>query len=114
MEFIVENALNNAQGNQVEDMNVGQAKIKVIGVGGAGNNMVGWLYNKGIRGAEIIAANTDQQHLNITDADAKFLIGREVTRGLGCGGYPEKGAEAAQESMSEVKDHLKEYWQCLR
>jgi cell division protein FtsZ len=108
MEFIVENALNNAKGNQFDDLSVGQAKIKVIGVGGAGNNMVSWLYNKGIKGAEILAANTDKQHLEITDADAKFLLGREVTRGLGCGGYPEKGAEAAQESLNVIKEHLRD------
>ena len=54
---------------------VGQANIKVLGAGGAGNNMVGWLYKKGIKGAEIIACNTDKQHLGIIDADRKFLIG---------------------------------------
>ena len=86
---------------------VGQANIKVIGVGGSGNNIVGWLYKKGIQGAEIIACNTDKQHLNIIDADKKFLIGKSVTRGLGCGGYPEKGAEAAKESLKEMKDSLK-------
>ena len=53
---------------------VGQANIKVIGAGGAGNNMVNWLYKKGIKGAEIIACNTDQQHLNIIEADRKFLL----------------------------------------
>jgi len=72
---------------------VGQANIKVFGVGGAGNNMVGWLYEKGIKGAEIIGANTDKQHLDMINADRKILLGRGVTRGLGCGGFPEKGAE---------------------
>ena len=86
---------------------IGQANIKVLGVGGAGNNMVGWLYKKGIKGAEIIACNTDKQHLGIIDADRKFLIGKSVTRGLGCGGFPEKGAEAAKESMNELKESLK-------
>lgn len=105
MDFIVENAMKNQP--SMEDMQVGQANIKVIGVGGAGNNMVGWLYRKGITGAEIIACNTDQQHLNITDADRKFLLGRDTTRGLGCGGYPEKGAESAQESLGQVKETLK-------
>jgi len=106
MDFIVENA-----NKQLEEMptsfSVGQANIKVIGSGGAGNNMVSWLYKKGIKGAEIIACNTDQQHLNITEADKKFLMGKDVTRGLGCGGYPQKGAEAAQENISDVKDCLK-------
>src|SRR3989339_1508837 len=86
---------------------VEKANIKVIGVGGAGNNMVGWLYKKGIKGAEIIACNTDKQHLNIIDADKKFLIGKSVTRGLGCGGFPERGAEAAKESVNELKESLK-------
>jgi cell division protein FtsZ len=99
MEF--KNMLNNEM-NQI-----GRANIKVIGVGGSGNNMVGWLYKKGIKGAQIIACNTDQQHLDITDADHKFLIGRDVTRGLGCGGFPAKGAEAAKEQASEIKEVLR-------
>ncbi|MGM5487984.1 MAG: cell division protein FtsZ [Nanobdellota archaeon] len=106
MDFIVENAMKTAE--TVEETNVGQANIKVIGCGGAGNNMVNWLYKKGVKGAEIIATNTDQQHLNITEADKKFLIGKDVTRGLGCGGYPQKGAEAAQENVQEFKSCLKD------
>jgi cell division protein FtsZ len=106
MDFIVENATKH-NGGKFEDLDVGQANIKVIGVGGAGNNMVSWLYKKGIRGAEIVAANTDQQHLNITEADKKFLIGKDLTRGLGCGGYPDMGAEATKESIQEVKEVLK-------
>ncbi|MBU0470932.1 MAG: cell division protein FtsZ [Nanoarchaeota archaeon] len=107
MDFIVEKALGNLpEESSFENMSC-QANIKVIGVGGAGNNMVGWLYKKGIKGAEIIATNTDHQHLQITGADRKFLIGRDCTRGLGCGGFPTKGAEAAQESLSQLKDSLK-------
>ena len=108
MDFLVENAIKSSQENKVEDVAVGQVKIRVMGVGGAGNNMVGWLYNKGVKGAEIIACNTDQQHLNIINADMKFLLGKGVTRGLGCGGFPEKGAESAKESLQEVKQCLKE------
>ena len=108
MDFIVENAMRKVDESKLDNLSIGQANIKVIGCGGAGNNMVSWLYNKGIKGAEIIACNTDRQHLDVTDADAKFLIGTEVTRGLGCGGYPEKGAEAAKESLSEIKDYLKD------
>ena len=110
MDFIVQNAIGKkeAEPQQQNDYDlVGQANIKVIGLGGAGNNMVSWLFKKGIKGAEIIACNTDQQHLNITEADRKFLIGREVTRGLGAGGYPEKGAEAAKEALSELRDSIK-------
>ena len=106
MNFLVENALK-AETKTFEGLVVGQANIKVIGVGGSGNNMVGWLYNKGIKGAEIIACNTDQQHLNMVNSDRKFLLGKGVTRGLGCGGFPEKGAEAAKESLQELKESLK-------
>jgi cell division protein FtsZ len=107
MDFIVENALKNTDTKKFECLDVGQANIKVIGIGGAGNNMVSWLYKKGIKGAEIIACNTDQQHLNITEADRKFLLGRDVTRGLGCGGFPERGAEATQETLQEIKESLR-------
>lgn len=102
MEFVVEDKMEEQQ-----EYDVGQANIKVIGVGGAGNNMVNWLYKKGIKGAEILGCNTDQQHLNVIEADRKFLIGRDVTKGLGCGGFPERGAEAAQESMQEIKEALR-------
>jgi len=108
MDFIVQNAIKNAEENKDFDgVEVGQANIKVIGCGGAGNNMVSWLYKKGIKGAEIIACNTDQQHLNISEADRKFLIGKDLTRGLGCGGFPEKGAEAAKEAIQDIKESLK-------
>lgn len=90
-----------------QELMPGTAIIKVIGTGGAGNNMISWLYNKGIKGAETLACNTDQQHLNISSSDKKMLIGKEVTRGLGCGGFPQKGAEAARESLNELKQFLK-------
>jgi cell division protein FtsZ len=70
--------------------------------------MVNWLYKKGIQGAEVLAANTDAQHLTITEADKKIIIGKDLTRGLGCGGFPNKGAEAARESMQSLKDVLKD------
>ncbi|MCD6589867.1 cell division protein FtsZ [Candidatus Woesearchaeota archaeon] len=91
----------------INELIVGQANIKVIGVGGAGCNMVNWLYKKGIMGAEILAINTDKQHLDLIEADKKLLIGKDLTKGLGCGGYPEKGAEAAQESIQEIKELIK-------
>ncbi len=110
MDFIVNEAVekfnSEKKHDNFDDFDVGNANIKVIGVGGAGNNMVNWLYNKGIKGAEIIATNTDQQHIDITNADKKFLIGEETTRGLGCGGFPQKGTEAAEESISKIKDAL--------
>ncbi len=107
MDFIVESALRQNEKQQTQAVEVKQACIKVFGTGGAGNNMVGWLYKKGVKGAEIIASNTDQQHLNMIDADRKFLIGKDITRGLGCGGFPEKGYESAKESIQEIKEALK-------
>lgn len=86
-----------------DELRAGKANIKVFGVGGAGCNAVTWLFNKGISGATIYGVNTDALHLSITKADEKILIGKELTRGLGCGGYPQKGREAAKESLSELK-----------
>ncbi len=84
-----------------------QARIKVIGVGGAGSNMVNWLYNKGIQGAEVVACNTDKLHLDTISADRKFLIGKDLTKGLGCGGFPEKGTKAALETSQVIKEELR-------
>src|SRR3989339_988566 len=91
--------------NQInfDELKAGKANIKVFGIGGAGCNAITWLFNKGINGATIYGANTDALHLSITKADEKILIGKELTRGLGCGGYPQKGREAAKEALSELK-----------
>ena len=107
MDFIVESALKGVEQQETVEVDVKQACIRVFGAGGAGNNMVGWLYQKGVKGAEIIAVNTDKQHLNMIEADRKFLIGKDITRGLGCGGFPEKGFESAKESIHEIKESLK-------
>lgn len=108
MNFLVESALKTQEKVQeAAPQEIGTANIKVIGCGGAGSNMVSWLYRKGVRGAEIIACNTDKQHLEMTESDKKFLIGAELTRGLGCGGYPDKGAKAAQENIQDLKETIK-------
>ncbi len=107
MEFIIQNAID-TQKQEGPAVEVGQANIKVVGAGGAGCNAVNWLYKKGVQGAEIVAMNTDQQHLNIINSDRKVLIGAELTRGLGAGGYPNVGREAAKESINEIKDSLKD------
>jgi len=107
MDFIVQSALQHAEEHQTEATTIGQANIKVIGCGGAGTNASTWLYKKGIQGAEIIAINTDKQHLDLMESDRKLLIGRDLTRGLGCGGFPEKGREAAKEQISELKEMLR-------
>ncbi|MBU1135922.1 MAG: cell division protein FtsZ [Nanoarchaeota archaeon] len=98
-------AIENASTHSInfDDLKAGKASIKVFGVGGAGANAVTWLFNKGISGATIYAANTDALHLSISKADEKLLIGKELTKGLGCGGYPNKGREAAKESISDIK-----------
>ncbi len=86
-----------------DELRAGKANIKVIGCGGMGGNAVTWLFNKGINGATIYAANTDALHLSVTKADEKILIGKELTRGLGCGGMPTKGREAAKEALVDLK-----------
>jgi cell division protein FtsZ len=86
-----------------DELKAGKASIKVIGMGGCGSNMVTWLFNKGINGAMVYAANTDALHLSVTKADEKILIGKELTRGLGAGGQPNKGREAAKESLVDLK-----------
>jgi cell division protein FtsZ len=98
-------ALENVASHSInfDELRAGKANIKVFGVGGAGCNAVTWLFNKGINGATIYGVNTDALHLSITKADEKILVGKELTRGLGCGGYPAKGREAAKESLSELK-----------
>ena len=89
-----------------DELRAGKASIKVIGVGGMGCNAVTWLFNKGINGATIYAANTDALHLSVTKADEKILIGKELTRGLGCGGNPDRGREAAKEALVDVKKSI--------
>ena len=86
-----------------DELKAGKASIKIIGVGGCGCNMTTWLFNKGINGATVYATNTDALHLSVTKADEKLLIGRELTRGLGCGGRPQKGREAAKEALVDLK-----------
>ena len=86
-----------------DELRAGKANIKVFGVGGMGCNAVTWLFNKGINGATIYGTNTDALHLSVTKADEKLLIGKELTRGLGCGGLPARGREAAKEAVVDVK-----------
>ena len=98
-------AIDNVESHSInfDDLKAGKANIKVFGMGGAGCNAITWLFNKGIGGATVFAANTDALHLSITKADDKILIGKELTRGLGAGGKSEIGREAAKESISELK-----------
>ncbi len=77
--------------------------IKVIGVGGSGCNTISRMFDEGIEGAELIAINTDAQHLYYTKAHKRLLIGKRRTRGLGAGSLPQVGEEAARESEDEIR-----------
>ncbi len=85
---------------------IGQANILIMGCGGAGNNTIDRLMKIGIRGAKCIAINTDRQHLESVHAHFKLLIGSNLTRGLGAGGRPDIGRQAAEESRSDLEQIL--------
>ncbi|HLJ62417.1 MAG TPA: cell division protein FtsZ [bacterium] len=80
------------------------AAIKVIGVGGGGSNAVNRMITAGLRGVEFIAINTDAQALALSNADKKIHIGGKLTRGLGAGGDPEVGRQAAEETREELTE----------
>ncbi len=84
-----------------------RTKIKIVGCGGGGCNTVSRIMEEGIYGAvELIAANTDAQHLLITKAQRKILLGKRLTRGLGAGALPQIGMEAAREVEEKIKEVL--------
>ena len=76
----------------------GMAKIKVIGVGGAGNNAVNRMIDAKVTGVEFIAVNTDRQVLQLSKAPTKIQIGEKLTKCLGAGGHPLVGEQAAEET----------------
>src|SRR5713101_2419587 len=82
-------------------MRMARPNVTVIGVGGAGSNIVSWIKQRGISGGKLIAANTDAAHLSITKADRRILMGEKLMHGQGAGGYPERGALAARDSIAE-------------
>ncbi len=84
------------------------AKIKVIGVGGSGCSAVNRMIDKGIKGVEFIAVNTDIQALHYNKATKKLHIGKTITRGLGAGMNPDLGRQAAEESQNEIREILKD------
>jgi cell division protein FtsZ len=77
--------------------------IKVIGCGGAGTNTIARCFNGGITGTDLVAVNTDAQHLLVSHAPQKVLIGRHLTKGLGAGSLPKIGEEAARESEQDIR-----------
>ena len=82
------------------------ANIKVVGVGGGGNNAVNRMVQAGIKGVEFIAINTDRQALLLSDADKTIHIGDDLTKGLGAGANPEIGCQAAEESRNDIREAL--------
>ena len=90
---------------ELQDMLVDlQTDITVVGCGGAGGNTVNRMYEEGIEGATLVAANTDAQHLYEIDYDRMILLGKEKTRGRGAGSLPQVGEEAALESQDQIYD----------
>ena len=83
------------------------AVIKVIGVGGGGNNAVNRMIEHGVQGVDFIAVNTDAQALNLSKAEYKLQIGGKLTRGLGAGANPEVGKKAAEESREQLEEVLR-------
>ena len=83
------------------------AKVKVIGVGGGGGNAINTMVASRLQGVEFIVANTDKQALEQSKADICLQIGPGITKGLGAGADPDIGAQAAQESIEELKKILK-------
>lgn len=83
-----------------------KANIKIIGIGGAGSNTIDRIVTEGVVGANLIAINTDAQHLLNVKAQHKMLIGRRVTRGLGAGSLPQVGEQAAIEAEDELKNSI--------
>ncbi|MCA9765840.1 MAG: cell division protein FtsZ [Carnobacterium sp.] len=83
------------------------AVIKVIGVGGAGNNAVNRMIDEDVKGVEFIVANTDVQALAGSNAEVKIQLGPKLTRGLGAGANPEIGRKAAEESEEQISDALR-------
>jgi len=80
--------------------------IKVVGCGGGGSNTIERLAETGVEGAQLLAMNTDAQHLLHVNADRRLLIGRRTTRGLGAGSLPSIGEEAARESIDDIRAAL--------
>ena len=82
------------------------ASIRVVGVGGAGNNAVNRMIAEGVRGVDFVALNTDNQALALSNAPIRVRIGDKLTRGLGAGGYSDQGEKAAAESIDEIQSVL--------
>lgn len=91
---------------ELDEANNFGANIKVIGMGGGGNNAVSTMIASGLKGVEFIVANTDKQVLQDNKSSHKIQLGRDLTRGLGAGANPEVGRRAAIESYNEIAEKL--------
>ncbi len=92
---------------QFDTENVNPAQIKVIGVGGGGNNAVNRMIEAQVKCVEFVAVNTDKQDLTLSAASQKIQIGEKITKGLGAGANPEIGQKAAEESRDEIAQAIK-------
>jgi cell division protein FtsZ len=106
VEAAIENKVNEESKQKIDDGLFGAARIVIVGCGGAGGNTITRLHKLGVKGADTIAINTDKIALDLVDADKKLLIGKNLTRGLGAGGFPEMGERAARESSRELEEML--------
>ena len=84
------------------------ARIKVIGIGGGGNNAINRMIDFGVRGVEFVAINTDAQALELCKAETKLQVGAKLTKGLGSGANPDIGMKAAEENEEEIKELLRD------
>jgi len=76
--------------------------VVAVGLGGAGCNVLSWVKERGVTGGKLVSVNTDANHLRISRADRRILIGAKLTKGLGCGGYPEIGERALYENVDDI------------
>ncbi len=108
LEDIIKDAIGNAPTAAVKaGDDYEKIQIKVIGVGGGGNNTVNRLKRLDVKGADLIAVNTDRQHLNVLeDGIKRMLIGKSITKGLGAGGFPEVGMKCAEVDRGLIEKEL--------
>ena len=107
MESLIKSVLGEQESAPSEAIGSDKIKIVVVGVGGGGNNTVNRLIRSGVKGCDLVAVNTDRQHLNMIHEKAKkILIGKSITKGLGAGGYPETGAKAAEVDRALIVKEL--------
>ena len=89
-----------------DEIGTSKVNIKVIGVGGGGNNAVNRMISSNVKGVEFITVNTDRQALNHSLSQNQIIIGEKITKGFGAGANPSIGARAAEESLEAIKDAL--------